>query len=402
LKSKTSIKLSKYKPGDRLNVKIEKIVPNGYGLSFAEGLTVFTGLAAAGDELVVEIRQLKHNTAFAEIVEVVTPSLDRVEAPCVYFGACGGCDFQQLNYQAQLDAKLAIIRDSLTRIGKLERYPDIEMVPSPQQFDYRLRAQWHVNRPDKKIGYYRRNSHDLVDIERCLVLAPELEDLLENTRRTLDWDAIWSDKTQIDAALGDDGSVSLFSPEFSQNAPSVSYSAYGERFFYSAQSFFQGNRFLINELIKRAVGGGEGKNALDLYSGVGLFTLPLARHFKKVIGVEDNDQAVDFAEKNAEAAGLENVDFVRRSVRHYLNEKLPENTDFLLLDPPRAGAENDTIQNILKIGAKQISYVSCEPSILARDLRKFLEGGYLIDSITALDLFPQTHHVETVVRLSRK
>jgi 23S rRNA (uracil1939-C5)-methyltransferase len=402
LKSKTSIKLSKYKPGDRLNVKIEKIVPNGYGLSFAEGLTVFTGLAAAGDELVVEIRQLKHNTAFAEIVEVVTPSLDRVEAPCVYFGACGGCDFQQLNYQAQLDAKLAIIRDSLTRIGKLERYPDIEMVPSPQQFDYRLRAQWHVNRPDKKIGYYRRNSHDLVDIERCLVLAPELEDLLENTRRTLDWDAIWSDKTQIDAALGDDGSVSLFSPEFSQNAPSVSYSAYGERFFYSAQSFFQGNRFLVNELIKRAVGGAEGKNALDLYSGVGLFTLPLARHFKKVIGVEDNDQAVDFAEKNAEAAGLENVDFVRRSVRHYLNEKLPENTDFLLLDPPRAGAENDTIQNILKIGAKQISYVSCEPSILARDLRKFLEGGYLIDSITALDLFPQTHHVETVVRLSRK
>jgi 23S rRNA (uracil1939-C5)-methyltransferase len=402
LKSKTSIKLSKYKPGDRLNVKIEKIVPNGYGLSFAEGLTVFTGLAAAGDELVVEIRQLKHNTAFAEIVEVVTPSLDRVEAPCVYFGACGGCDFQQLNYQAQLDAKLAIIRDSLTRIGKLERYPDIEMVPSPQQFDYRLRAQWHVNRPDKKIGYYRRNSHDLVDIERCLVLAPELEDLLENTRRTLDWDAIWSDKTQIDAALGDDGSVSLFSPEFSQNAPSVSYSAYGERFFYSAQSFFQGNRFLVNELIKSAVGGAEGKNALDLYSGVGLFTLPLARHFKKVIGVEDNDQAVDFAEKNAEAAGLENVDFVRRSVRHYLNEKLPENTDFLLLDPPRAGAENDTIQNILKIGAKQISYVSCEPSILARDLRKFLEGGYLIDSITALDLFPQTHHVETVVRLSRK
>lgn len=402
MKSKTSIKLSKYKPGDRLNVKIEKIVPNGYGLSFAEGLTVFTGLAAAGDELVVEIRQLKHNTAFAEIVEVVTPSLDRVEAPCVYFGACGGCDFQQLNYQAQLDAKLAIIRDSLTRIGKLERYPDIEMVPSPQQFDYRLRAQWHVNRPDKKIGYYRRNSHDLVDIERCLVLAPELEDLLENTRRTLDWDAIWSDKTQIDAALGDDGSVSLFSPEFSQNAASVSYSAYGERFFYSAQSFFQGNRFLVNELIKRAVGGAEGKNALDLYSGVGLFTLPLARHFKKVIGVEDNDQAVDFAEKNAEAAGLENVDFVRRSVRHYLNEKLPENTDFLLLDPPRAGAENDTIQNILKIGAKQISYVSCEPSILARDLRKFLEGGYLIDSITALDLFPQTHHVETVVRLSRK
>ncbi|HTK38369.1 MAG TPA: methyltransferase, partial [Pyrinomonadaceae bacterium] len=234
----------------------------------------------------------------------------------------------------------------------------------------------------------------------CLVLAPELEDLLENTRRTLDWDAIWSDKTQIDAALGDDGSVSLFLPESSQDSPSVSYSAYGERFFYSAQSFFQGNRFLIDELIKRAVGGAAGEDALDLYSGVGLFTLPLARKFKTVTGVEDNMQAVEFAERNAEAAGLENIKFVRRSVRDLLNERLPENIDFLLLDPPRAGAENDTIRNILRIGAPHISYVSCEPSILARDLRKFLDGGYRIGSITALDLFPQTHHVETVVRLS--
>src|SRR4029079_1903067 len=171
---------------------------------------------------------------------------------------------------------------------------------------------------------------------------------------------------------------------------------------YSAQSFFQGNRFLIEELVKRAVTGATGENALDLYSGVGLFTLPLARKFKSVTGVEDNNKAVEFAEKNAEAGGLKNIRFVRRSVRDFLNGQLTEKIDFLLLDPPRAGAENDTIRNILKIGAKQISYVSCEPSILARDLRKFLEDGYLIDSITALDLFPQTHHVETVVRLSRK
>jgi len=401
LKSKTLYKLSKYKPGDRLNVKIEKIVPNGYGLSFADGLTIFTALAAVGDELSVEIRQLKQNTAFAEIVEIITPSADRVEPPCVYFGACGGCDFQQLNYQAQLDAKLAILRDSLTRIGKIEHLPDIEVVPSPQQFDYRLRAQWHVNRPNKKIGYYRRNSHDVVDIERCLVLAPELESTLEKTRQTLDWDAMWSDKSQIDAALGDDGSVSLFSQEFSPNTSPISYSVAGERFFYSAQSFFQGNRFLIDELVKRAVIGATGENALDLYSGVGFFTLPLARKFKHVTGVEDNRQAVEFAEKNAEAAGLENIKFVRRSERDLLNAQPPENIDFLLLDPPRAGAENDTIRNILKILANQISYVSCDPSILARDLRKFLEGGYRINSITALDLFPQTHHVETVVRLER-
>lgn len=401
MKSKTFNTPPKHKAGNHLRVKIEKIVPNGYGLSFADGMTVFTALAAPGDELIVEIRQLKHNTAFAEIVEVITPSPDRIEPPCVYFGACGGCDFQQLNYQAQLDAKIAIIKDSLTRIGKIENYPEIEIVRSSEEFGYRLRAQWHVNRVNKKIGYYRRNSHDVVDIERCLVLAPELEKTLEETRKTLDWDTIWSEKTQIDAASGSDGLVSMFSPEASQTARLVSYSARDFSYFYSAQSFFQGNRFLVDELIERATAGAEGENALDLYSGVGLFTLPLARHFKKVIGVEDNGQAVDLVEKNAETAGLGNVEFIRQSVRHYLNEKLPENIDFLLLDPPRAGAENDTIQNILKIGAKQISYVSCEPSILARDLRKFLEGRYRMESITAVDLFPQTHHVETVVRLER-
>ena len=402
MKSKTFNTPHKHKQGDRLQVKIEKIVPNGYGLSFADGMTVFTALAASGDELIVEIRQLKHNTAFAEIVEVITPSSDRIEPPCVYFGACGGCDFQQLNYQAQLEAKVAIIKDSLTRIGKIENYPEIEIVRSPEEFGYRLRAQWPVNSREKKIGYYRRNSHDVVDIERCLVLAPELEFTLEETRKTLDWDTIWNEKTQIDAALGNNGLVSMFSPEASQTAPLVSYSASDFTYFYSAQSFFQGNRFLVDKLIHLATAGASGENALDLYSGVGLFTLPLARHFKKAIGIEDNGQAVDLAKKNAETAGLDNVDFVRKSVRHYLNEKLPENIDFLLLDPPRAGAENDTIQNILKIGARQISYVSCEPSILARDLRKFLEGGYRINSITALDLFPQTHHVETVVRLSKE
>jgi 23S rRNA (uracil1939-C5)-methyltransferase len=307
-----------------------------------------------------------------------------------------------LNYQAQLDAKVAIIHDCLTRIGKIERYPEIQIIQSPQQFDYRLRAQWHVNTRDKKIGYYRRNSHDVVDIERCLVLAPELENILENTRKSIEWETIWSEKTQIDAAVGENGQVSVYSPEINEPTNEISYSAAGERFFYSAQSFFQGNRFLVEKLIETAISSAEGENALDLYSGAGLFTLPLARRFKNVIGVEDNGLAVDFAEKNAEFAGLQNVRFVRQSVRDFLNNERPENIDFLLLDPPRAGAENDTIQNILKVNAKQISYVSCEPSILARDLRKFVEGGYRIDSITALDLFPQTHHVETVVRLSRE
>jgi len=130
-----------YKPGDVLEVRIEKIVPRGYGLAFAEGLTVFVSLAVAGDVLSVRIRELKGRTAFAEIESVIKPSLDRIDPPCPYFGTCGGCDFQQMKYTAQLGAKVEIIRDNLRRIGKIEYDNEIPIVPSPAEFGYRLRAQ---------------------------------------------------------------------------------------------------------------------------------------------------------------------------------------------------------------------------------------------------------------------
>jgi 23S rRNA (uracil1939-C5)-methyltransferase len=129
--------------------------------------------------------------------------------------------------------------------------------------------------------------------------------------------------------------------------------------------------------------------------------LPLARKFTRVTGVEEHSGAVDFAENNARSAGLSNIDLVRSSVRGFLSGELPEEVDLVLLDPPRAGTEKVVIENIIKIGPEHVSYVSCEPSVLARDLRRFADGGYSIDSITAIDLFPQTHHVETVVRLSK-
>ena len=145
----------------------------------------------------------------------------------------------------------------------------------------------------------------------------------------------------------------------------------------------------------------EGETALDLYCGVGLFTLPLARKFKNVIGVEANAQAVDFAEKSAENSRLDNIKFYPENVGDFLFESLGslENPDFVLLDPPRAGAEKGVIENLINLKPKEISYVSCEPSILARDLQILTDNHFSIESITALDLFPQTHHVETVARL---
>ena len=390
---------TKFSIGDRLQLRIERIVPRGLGIAFAEGTTFFVALAAPGDVVEARITEVKVKTAFAEIDAVIEPGPDRIEPPCPYFGACGGCDFQQLNYEAQLAAKFAMIRDGLHRIGKIEWEREIPIIPSPEQFGYRLRAQWHANTNTKQIGYFRRDSRDLVDIEYCMVLQPELQTQLTELRENAEWGMFANEKVQIDAATGTNGKVSVYSAEVSDDAKEIEIEAANETYRFTARSFFQGNEYLLDKLIEIAIGAASGKNALDLYCGVGFFTLLLARRFEHVIGVEENAEAVDLANRNAENAGLSNVEFRAESVRRYLSNVVESNLDLVLLDPPRAGTEKDTIMNLIRLRPKQISYVACEPSVLARDLKRFVENGFAITSITALDMFPQTHHVETVVQL---
>ena len=398
---KASSKPAEYKAGDRLKVKIEKMVPKGLGLAFAPGLTIFVALSAPGDIVEIELRQVKKNSAFAEIIEVIQPSPVRTVPPCPYFGACGGCDFQQMTYEAQLDAKLGIIQDSLHRIAKLDYSGEIKMIPSPQAFGYRLRAQWHIDRDKQNIGYYRRNSRDLVAVEHCPILIPELDATLGELREQIDWQTLWSEKIMVDAASGDEGLVSISSQELDVETDDITITVAGEKYTFSAATFFQGNKFLIESLVEAAITGAKGQNALDLYSGVGLFTLPLARRFSAVTAVEDYGLSVAYARKNSENAGLENIKLVTKPVGKFLADHQADNIDFALLDPPRFGTEKKTILDLIRLNPREVSYVSCDPSILARDLRRFLDAGYEIDSITAIDLFPQTHHVETVARLKR-
>lgn len=176
-----------YKIGDGIDIRVEKIVPRGLGLGFAENLTVMVPLAAPGDELRVRITELKKRLAFAEIVEIKAPGSARIKAPCPYFGRCGGCDFQQLTYEAQLEAKAGIIRDCLHRIGKIEYGGEIRVVPSPNEFGYRSRARWHLDREKKAIGYMARDSHTVIDILECPILAPDLQGILQATRGNVNW-----------------------------------------------------------------------------------------------------------------------------------------------------------------------------------------------------------------------
>ncbi len=375
-------------------------MPNGFGLAFAENLTVFVPLSAAGDKLRVRVNQIKGKIAFAEIVEILEFSPDRTAPRCPYFGVCGGCDFQQLNYKAQLTAKVGIVRDCLTRIGRINYEREIKIIESPKDYEYRSRAQWHADTRREKLGYFQRKSHSVIDVEKCPILVPELEATLENLRSEIEWKSFFEEIIEIETATAN-GKTSVYSAELIEPTTEIFYESNGDLYKHDARSFFQGNAFLIESLIETATGGAGGANALDLYCGVGLFTLPLARKFQSLKGVEDYELAIDFAEKNIETARLSNVEFYRQNVAGFLEENAAElkDVDFILLDPPRAGTEKKTIEKILEIAPREISYVSCEPSILARDLKILTENKYKIESIVALDLFPQTHHVETVARL---
>ena len=326
---------------------VERIVPRGFGIAHADGMTIFVALAAPGDKLKVEIVETKGNIAFAEVVEIIDPGPSRITPPCRYFGTCGGCDFQQMNYAEQLNSKVEIIRDCLRRIAKIDYDGEIGVIGSPMELEYRSRAHWHVVPGIRGIGYYKRNSRDLVDIDECPKLVPQLNAELARLRNDYPWEQVWADKAFIEAAAGGDGSVSLNSPGILEPTE-ISFEVLGETFRYSAGVFFQGNQFLIPALIETALAGAAGGFALDLYSGVGLFSLPLARRFGRVLGVEENPASVKYAIENAELNGHTNVEFRTDSVRRFLTGKPTRDVDFILLDPPRAGTEKETMTRLIE------------------------------------------------------
>lgn len=380
-------------------VTIERILPGGVGLAHSEGKTIFVSLAAPGDLVRITVDREQGNLQFASIVEIVEPSPDRIEPPCPYFGRCGGCDFQQLNYDAQLTAKREIIRDCFHRIAQLE-LPELEVVPSPATWRYRARATWQLDQELQTMGYYERGSRRVCDVVECAVLVPELQQTLEQLRSTPSSE-LPRDLKHLDVVIGDNG-VSV-APQFAQfQTTELELTINEASYSYDAEAFFQVNQSVLDHLLGFALNKISGKTALDLYCGVGLFTLPLARYFERVTGVESNSVATRFARRNLQRAKLSNVNIVTANVAEWIRvgtDKL-KSIDFVLLDPPRAGAESVVIRGILNLNPAKICYVSCDPATLARDVKKLMAGGYKLDSIKGFDMFPQTHHVETVLHLS--
>ena len=433
-----------------MEVTIERILPGGLGLAHAEGKTVMVSLAAAGDRVRVRVDREKGTVCFASIIEIIEPSPHRIEPSCPYFGRCGGCDFQQLTYQAQLDAKVEMIKDCLHRIGKIENIPEFQITAAPNEWHYRSRAQWQYDADQKRLGYYEGASRRVCDVAECAVLVPELQNELERLRQQITEDLLPADAKYFRAVVGDDGvavSAGVRSPtnrgphagsprgvvDREGRVREIRRTINGQSYALNAESFFQTNEDLLPELIDAAIGPASGDIAIELYSGVGLFTLPLARRFKRVVAVEDDPDAAQFARRNLAEASLANAEIETANVVTWLDlecggrakrrrrfgsphpransleaedQKQSAVTagalqiDFLLLDPPRTGAESRVIDGILQLAPSRICYVSCDPATLARDLKKLIGGGYSLDSLAAFDMFPQTHHVETIAHLT--
>jgi 23S rRNA (uracil1939-C5)-methyltransferase len=386
--------------GASLEVTVERILPGGVGLAHADGQTVLVGLAAPGDRLRVRVERARGKTLFATLVEVLAPSPDRVEPPCPYFGRCGGCDFQQLNYEAQLAAKADIIRDCLRRVGHLEPPADINVMASPAEWRYRSRARWQYDARRGALGYYERGSHRVCDVTECPVAAPAVQARLTSLRESLRDGARPEDFREFEAVEGDEG-VALRPSLVPSDEGEQQRVIGGERYRFDAGCFFQINHALLAPLRGAGLGDAAGETALDLYCGVGLFTVPLARRFAHVRGVEGHPASAAYARRNLSDAGLSNATVETSAVGPWLQahaDRLPR-PDFLLLDPPRTGAEPEAVNAILALRPARLSYVSCDPATLARDLHALTDGGYRLASLQAFDMFPQTHHVETVVHL---
>ena len=386
---------------------------------------MFVEAGVPGDLVRVTSIERRGRMARGRIGELVEPSPDRVEPACADFGTCGGCAWQHIDYAAQVEAKRRIVFDALTRIGGFALTEPPEAVPSPSAYAYRARTRCFETASG--LGYRRRGTHEGLAPVACPILLPEvdaarrawrpLEDARESggsvraSKRRRVPDAEWEVLT--DGAASPRTRVTPVSKGRAPNpeGATLEIRVRGEVFDASPGSFVQGNALLWDALVEAVVAeatvadsaGAKPGRFVELYAGIGFFTVPLARAGLGGLAGESAGPAVRDLRANLRRAGLaERVEV--RAGRVEGRRDWPGAfavADVLVLDPPRVGVESGLREVIATSGPRRCVYVSCDPATLARDLRVLAEGGYRLQSVRAFDLFPQTPHVETIARLER-
>lgn len=390
------------------------------------GKVVFVPFSTPGDLLLVKTVEEKKNFIWATKVRILEAGPGSRTPRCPHFGLCGGCQWQQMEYLHQVDAKRQILEDVFHHRFSETRELLINMRASPQEYGYRSRARIQVRGfgPDAKVGFFRFQSHVIEDIDECPLLRPSLNRGLRTIRdrrlRSLgnpglqqleaacsEEEGSW-DCTEVESEL-DEGISALSTPGGDREDEVILKRRIGE-FVYSVtpSAFFQANDYMIDLLVSTVhdlARPAERKAALDLFSGVGLFSLPLARMFERVVAVESAPVASKLCRLNAEAVGLSNVKVICADVHAWMKavgSVAPPAYSLLLLDPPRSGAGPEVMNRIAEWAPESILYVSCDPQTLCRDLASLPSRDYQIDHVEGLDLFPQTYHFETLVRLRRR
>ena len=370
--------------GDRLSLTIHDIAFGGEGVGRIEQMVVFVPFVITGETVEAEITEVKKNFARAKLLRVLTPSPQRVEPECRYFGACGGCQYQHMDYAEQLRMKHKQISDLFERVGRISPQVVQPVLPCPAPYGYRnrimIRSQWNGREKKLEIGFIRADNKFVEDIEECRIAEPALNEQIKEVR------ANPPPKGGIKVVLR----------------------VQPENWEVPRDSFFQNNFFLLPKLVETVrtfVKMGGARHLIDLYCGVGFFGIETADAVDSFVGVEYDQPAIGAARKNLETRKIRNGEFISAKVEEVLPELLqrfsPEKTT-VILDPPRKGCWPATLELLRQTRPAQVIYVSCHPATMARDLNILCgDGVFNLAQVQPLDMFPQTQHVECVADLRR-
>jgi 23S rRNA (uracil1939-C5)-methyltransferase len=399
-------------PATELTLPVEKLVYGGSGLSRHEGRVVMTPFVLPGETARIVIEREKKDVLNGRVVELLERSEIRTAPLCHVFERCGGCHYQHALYPAQIEMKKTVLREVLQRIGKVTPPETIDAIAG-EPWGYRNRIQLHID--GQKVGYRAAGSHAVVDTSECPVSSPKLNEALRALRRmvrnhrfprfvrSIEFFTNERDvQVNVQETMAGQRVARPFFDWLEAELPGaatgpIEYSANGNHFRVHYKSFFQVNRFLVGALTKAAIGDATGDKVVELYAGVGLFSLSLADRFAHVDAVESVKVAVEDAEGNARRA-RKHISHFRAPSEEFL-AGVKDSPDFVLADPPRAGLGPEVVKELLRLKPGRIGIVSCDPSTLARDLKGLCEAGYHIKTMTLVDLFPQTYHMETVTQL---
>ncbi|MEM8715553.1 MAG: 23S rRNA (uracil(1939)-C(5))-methyltransferase RlmD [Cyanobacteria bacterium P01_A01_bin.3] len=447
--------------GTAVNLTISSLTNRGDGIGHVDGRAVFVPDTVPGDEVLAKLVRVKPSHAFGALKRVLTPSGDRIRPACILAQKCGGCQWQPVGYDAQLAAKDQLVTDALTRLGHLERghLERIGVAPilaAPAALHYRNKVSYPIAKGTTqplKVGYFRKGSHKLVNVNQCPVQDERLDTVLQTVKQDLqstDWPAynernqkgelrhlglrigrrtgqllitlvaktdrlpgldtlakVWMqtipnlqgvclniNPKRTNAIFGQETQLVAGTHELQEEFAGLTISIDSTSFF---QVYTEQAERLLNWVSSQLTLKGN-ETLIDAYCGIGTLTLPLAKRVKQAIGIEVIPNAVQQANRNAKLNGIDNVAFVEGTVEEML-PSLPA-ADVVLLDPPRKGCERSVLDILMQRTPATLVYISCNPATLARDLDVLVNNGpFSLDTYQTADFFPQTAHVETAAIL---